>query len=645
MEMSVPEGYVVVPVFKQDPDPVVWVGVLIAQESSCGVSPLVLLRDTMDSRVFLGAVIDSGDRVLRWVEIWVQSTAGLKRSPAAASGALSNEILDDRWRSVAKTLRKQESDSILWSGAEVDHPAPLYIQMKPSPVPIIPQLTGGEGWRLCEDDALLEQNGLPPYRTGLDRYLVAADGNGDKRFIPVSIDAPISDVVLPEEEWLVSDPEMIPVNPEGGFLLIRPYCALGLGEYLDVLAYDGWEGMTHGKKKIDPCGLTKVIGIAEEPNRLFLETMERSSQLIEFFYLRSGVLADAIKATEAFIRDTRCPLLNLDQNAFRVDLRPHGSAMPSLWTARASLVGYGDAVELPLATTEVRYFVRAGGHELSIYRPQTAGLGSVGRCSVRIRDVLPETRRGLAFEGTFQSRDMLTVESCDLIWLRLPLNTGVVDLYANLEESSTQTRDEWHFRSVEQSFSAVQSDALNAIAGIPMQNIPYEVIPQQSTPCDLYALGVLAVRLLLVGGTSTLPAALDSILSLAHEAECAGASNENLSDIIADVFKRDSKWGESLGPQFVCGKEMSFDTALEVFPVALWYEFLAMVLRMFPGDGAFRTCRHLGDVPDGALENVLSRCRSDIMTILRRTRSLIAGNPAGDQEIRDIVRECRERAG
>ena len=645
MEMNVPQGYVIVPIFEEDPQTVVWVGVLVAQKPTPEAGALVLLRDTMDARVFLGAVVDSGARVLRWVEIWVQSVTGLKNSPAATSGALTNDVLDGRWRSVAKTLSTQESDSVLWCGAELSHPSPLFIKMKPSPKPHFPRLASGEAWLLCEDDTLLEQNGLPPYRGGLDRYLFAEDEGGGKRFIPVSADAPVSEAVLPEEEWLFSDEELIPVNPEGGLLLICPYCALELGEYLDLLAYEGWGGMAHGRNKIDPCGLVKVIGSAEEPNRLFLETLDTSCQLVELFYLRMGLLADAIKATALFIRDTRHPLLNLDENAFRVDLRPHGTAMPSLWTARASLVGYGDAVELPLANTDVRYFMRACGRELSVYRPHTAGLGAVGRCSVRIRNILPEARNGLIIEGTFKTRDVITVESCDLIWLRVPLATGVVDLYVNLEESSTQTRDEWHFRSVEQSFSSAHSDALNALAGIPMQNIPYEVIPQQSTPCDLYALGVLAVRLLLVGGSNTLPAALDRISSLAHEVECADATNDTLSDIIADLFKSDPKWGGSLGPQFFCGKEMSFDKAFQGFPASLWYDTLAMVLRMFPGEGAFRTCRHLGDVPDGALENVFCNCSSDIMAILRRTRCILAGNLIGDQEIRDVVRELKDKLG
>ena len=644
MEMNTPKGYVAVPLFDEEPRPVVWVGVLVALQPTPETGALVLLRDMMDARVYLGCVMDAGGRVQQWVEIWVQAVAGLKRSPAAASGALTNSLLDERWRSVAATLRSLDGDEGVWSGYEVSHPAPVFLKLQP-PAPVFPRTKDGVRWRLCEDDALLERNGLPPYRSSLDRYLVADGGEAGVRFVPVTPDAPATATVVPYEEWLSSDAERVPLNPEGGLLLIRPYCALGFGEYLDVLAGNGWAGMACGRTTLDPCGLAKVIGSAEEPNRLFLEASDATRQVVEMFYLKMGLLADALKATEAFIRDTRRPLLNLDENAFRVSLCQRGSAMPCLWTACVSLVGSGDAVELPLATTEVRYFVRGSGQDLSIYRPQSAGMVSSGRCGIRIRQTLPETRRGLALEGTFQTRDPLVVSPCDLVWLRLPLPTGVVDLYATLEESGTQTRGEWRFRTVEQRFDPMRAGALKALAGIPMQNIAYEVIPQQSTPCDLYALAVLAVRLLLVNDRNTLPVALDGVLSLAREAEFANATDETLAAVIAAAFARDPQWGQLLGPQFLSGKELKAEQAFQGLPPALWYDTLALVVRMFPGPGSFRTCHHLGDAQDSALESVLRRCRADVASVSCRARGFIAGDEARNQEIRDIVRACRQKIG
>ena len=638
-----PEGFVAVPIFEEEPQSAVWVGVLVARQPSPETGALVLLRDTMEARVYLGCVMDAGGRVQQWVEVWVQTVSGLKRSPAAASEALSNHVLDERWRGVAETLRSQGRDAGVWTGWEVRHPAPLFVRAQP-PSAVFPRTPAGVPWRLCEDDALLERNGLPPYRVSLERYLVADGGADGVRFAPVTPDAPTCGATVAPEE-LLSGEGLIPLNPEGGLLLIRPYLALGLGDYLDVLAGGGWAGLSCGRTTLDPCGLAKAIGSPEEPNRMFLEASDASGRLVEIFYLKLSLLADAMNAAAAFISGTRRPLLNLDEQAFRVQVSPQGSALPCLWTAKASLVSTGDAFELPLEAAEIRYFVRGRGQDLSIYRPQSAGFSSAGRCSIRIRQTLPETRRGLAIEGTFQTRDVLAVAPGDLIWLRLPLPAGVADLYANLEESGSPTRGEWRFRTVEQRFGVQRAGALKALAGIPVQNIPYEVLPQQSTPCDLYALAVLAVRVLLVNGQSTLPEALDSMLSLAREAECAGARDDTLAAVIAAAFARDPRWSHSLGPQFLTGAGLSAESAFQGLPPSLWWETLAMAVRMFPGQGAFRTCRHLGDAPDGALQDVFRRCRADAARVSDRARSLIAGEAARNQELHDIVRACRKKSG
>jgi len=640
--MKIPDGYIVVSIFNVDTDSAVWIGVLVAQQPTVETGSFVLLRDTMDARVYLGCVMDAGRRVLQWVEIWVQTVAGLKRSPATVSGALSNHVLDERWRRIAETLRTQEQ--CIWTGRETCHPLPLFIQMS-SALPVFPRTAGGMPWSLCLDDALLERHGLPPYRVSLDRYLVADGGLDGVKFFPVTPEALTGTATVSLEEVIGSGEGLIPLNPEGGLMLIRPYHALGFAEYLDVLAGGACTGISCGRATLDPYQMNELIGHPAEPNRMFLETTATEERLIEIFYLKMGLIADAMKETEAFIRGVQRPLLDLDENAFRVHLSPQGSSIPILWTAQAVLVGSGDAVELPLEATETRYFVRGHGQDLSIYRPQPMGFASAGQCVVRIRQMLPETRKGLSVEGTFQTRDVLTVGSCDLVWLRLPLPTGVVDLYAHLEECGTATRGEWRFRTVEQRFDPMRAASLKALEGIPVQNIPYEVLPQQSTPCDLYALAVLAVRVLLVNEQNKLPVALDSVLSLAREAECAGASDETLSTVIAAAFESDPKWKLSIGPQFMVGAEMDSEQAFHCMPLSLWFDTLSMVIRMFPGQGDFRTCHHLGDAPEGALQNVLRRCREDILRLSDRVRCLVTGDLARNQELCTIVRTCRKKIG
>src|SRR4051812_45278280 len=58
---------------------------------------LVVLRDTVEARVFLGCLADAGGRAHRWVEIWVQAPEALAGTPRAYRQVLNNAALDERW--------------------------------------------------------------------------------------------------------------------------------------------------------------------------------------------------------------------------------------------------------------------------------------------------------------------------------------------------------------------------------------------------------------------------------------------------------------------------------------------------------------------------------------------------------------------
>lgn len=641
MHLGIPDGYIAVPIFEAESRAALQIAVLVAKEADSCAGALVLLRTTLDARVYLGAVTDAGGHLQHWVEIWVQTVAGLKQTPCAAGNVLTNKLLDERWGQAAEAARQADPDGGIWTGWEQRHPAPIYIRPDP-PAPNAPCTTQGAPWTLCQDDALLERHGLPPYRLSLNRYLVSDDGQTGPRFTPVTPDAPVADAVVPLTEAFGPCANLIPLNPEGGLLMVRTYQALDLAEYLDALGGGAWNGVACGRTRLDPCGVGALLGSPEEPNRLYLETAGAAGKLVEVLSLKLSLLADAFRAVQSSIRTLQRPLLNLDESSFRVRLTASGSSMPSLWTAWAALSDFGDAVMLPIQTTENRYFVRGCDRGVSIFRPPATAFAAKGRGGLRIRQVLPETARGLAIEGTWQTRDELTVGPRDLVWIRVPLPTGAIDLYAHLEEDRALARGEWRLRTIEQRFGAPQVGALRALLGIPMPNLPYEVLPLQSSPCDLYALAVLAMRVLLVNSRSSLAVALDGMESLAREAEAGGATDESLSGVVAAVFARDARWSESLGPQFLANAEVDPRTAFQTIPPAIWWDTLAMLLRMLPGKGRFATCHDLGDAPPGALHEALQHSVRDAARLSRQARSLIVGDGSHNREIREIVDACRK---
>ena len=92
-----------------------------------------------------------------------------------------------------------------------------------------------------------------------------------------------------------------------------------------------------------------------------------------------------------------------------------------------------------------------------------------------------------------------------------------MDLYGRVDESEALAKGETRFRTLPQILSEPVRNALEQAAGTPIANASFEILPLLTSPCDMYALGVLAIKLLLVDDENTLAIAVDEVLSLAKE--------------------------------------------------------------------------------------------------------------------------------
>jgi hypothetical protein len=285
---------------------------------------------------------------------------------------------------------------------------------------------------------------------------------------------------------------------------------------------------------------------------------------VESFHLKLRLLADAARAVQRTVRQTQRPVLDLSADSFQVRLASPGVGLPFLWTARAVLCDPGDAVALPIRTSSVQYFLHGSAAGASVYRPQSAGQNVRGRGTVRIRQVLPEATGGTIVEGTFATQERFEAARYDLIWLRLNLTCGRVDLYGQLEQATAMAAGEWRFRTVGQRFGEDAVSALRSAEGVPVADTPFEIIPLLSTPCDLYALAVLAIRTLLVNSQTTVPVILDETLSLARRVAEEHDESVALGLRIRTIFESDSRWAASLGPQRLTNEEMSPEQALDL---------------------------------------------------------------------------------
>jgi len=246
-------------------------------------------------------------------------------------------------------------------------------------------------------------------------------------------------------------------------------------------------------------------------------------------------------------------------------------------------------------------------------------------------------KRQTILEGTFSTQERINIASCDIVWFRVNLAHRDIDLYAHLEADSAMAHGEWRFRTIGQVFDDAQSSALRPAEGVPMSNIPFEIIPFLGSPCDLYSLAVMAGRVLLVDNTTSLPVALDETLSLAKQANSGYDENVGLDERIKDIFANDGRWIESLGPQHLIFDEIASEEALSLVTGQLWWETLSMVVRMFPGLGNDSECIDYGDARQGGLHKVFERTIADLDSLILKTRSLIVADWKSNHEICNLI--------
>jgi hypothetical protein len=603
------------------------------------------LADLPDARVYLGCVCDAGEHIREWVELWVQTVEGLGTGPAAQIEPLSNHLLDQRWAARRDALRDWAPESLIETGWETRHPLPVFIDLATFSIIYPKGVEDGAGWELCQDDALLEAAGLPPYRSSLSRFLYQPMKGKDSPFVPLTGDAAANASSAALLESLGLSGQVVPFNAHGGLMMAVSFHPFGYEDYIDLLGGKPWSGLEHGKTQVQLGelyqSLTESDPQQDRGGHLFLGLHGRKGRLLETLHLKLQLLADVFRAVRVSLRTHQAPCLNLSPESFRVKLADLGVGLPFLWTAKCALVLPPESLALDVKSAEDRVFVRAGRAGRSIYLPEGQIASSRGLGNVRIRKVLPHEPEAVIIEGTLRLQEPSPCSPRDLLWVRLPLSTGSVDFYGHIDSDSLAS-SEVRFRTLPRRLPEACAQALRSGAVVVFPRCQYEIITLLSSPCDLYSLGVLAIRTLLVNDKTALPVALDDLLSLAHQVAVEHHPDLPLPARIGAIFARKPGWLESLGPHRLLAIPLGLDEANALVPAGLWHEVLAAIVRLFPGAGPDSYCADLNDAPPLALETVLDPPLTDFQNLLLKTRSLIVIDWAYNREVRAAIDDFRK---
>lgn len=629
--LGIPQGYVAVPICADHVKLPLKICVIARSGETAG---LVALDDTLDARVFLGCLSDSGSRVHQWLEIWVQTPGNVASAPSAARENLSNTVLDKRWQETSTALEALAPADTFRTGWESEPALPTWIDPKAGQ-PVHPvEAATHRRWALCRDESALAEAGLASYASTLHRYLYVPEHPAETPFVAITPDAPLGDRVQPIESLFPGRAGLVPFAP-GGLLRICRLSPLGVEELADLLSAKPSAAIAARVPREFAPRLTMDDAAADTDGWLFMGRHGRWGRVIESLHLRLRALADAAHSVRATIQRTQRPLLNLDAGQFKVRLGDPAAALPWLWTARLVLADSGGAVALPIQGSTARFFTIARPSTSPSFQPAGINVASRGRGGVRVRKVLPELAEGMVVEGTLDSQEKVEAAQNDLVWLRLTMPDGPLDLYARVDAAAAMAAGEWRFRTVGQRLPAPRAaqikEGLSAAAS-------FQVIPVLSSPVDLFSLGVLATRMFLVNKEAALPVALDEILSLAREIANQHDAQSPLGLRIRAILESSPRWMSSLGPHRLMWEGLSPQQALEMVPLDLWIDLLALIVAMFPGIGADSAARDFGDAPPGALHRTFDRAVADLDKLLLRSRSLIVIDWRYNREIHSVIR-------
>jgi hypothetical protein len=443
-----------------------------------------------------------------------------------------------------------------------------------------------------------------------------------------------------------SSSDVAAVNGGGGRMMVRPFAALSYEQYIDAIGgFPSDAGESEAVLKAIAASAT--AGANAGPNKtggwLGLGGVGMAGRLVEALHLKLMALAGAAAAVRATIGASQMPMLNVTAGSFRVGLGSGTGVLPLWWTARTQLCEPGEGVELPIEGTSAKYYLTARGGGMSIYAPAAMSRSASGKGWLRLRNVVSEGG-GVILEGTLSTQERLSPGTNDLLWLRFGVGPTRVDLYAMVDSQGAMAAGEIRIRTIAHKLPDDVVARLKSALGVPIPEVSFEMVPLLSSPCDLYAVGVLGVRTLLVGGKRPLPVALDEMLSLAFQAGKDAENGEPLSVRVEKVFASDKRWAASLGPQALIAGAGSAEEAMLAVPPRLWFGTLAMLIRTFSGLSPDSRCRDLGDAPAGGIQKVFDGVLEDLYALLTACRSLIVSDYELNSDVRSVVSECMAAA-
>lgn len=614
-------------------------------EGAAPAKPLIL-RDMGEAVVYLAAWTDAHLRPTQLLELWVQRTDLTVANRFQTDARPTNGDLDERWKRFEDTLSCLHPQGTVATGLEQQPPCPLWVDTVSQQV--LPTTDyDGNPWKLCDSDEVLLAQGKTAFLEARDRFLYCPALGIQSPLVPLSKKAPKE-----IEESLRANAsvgkEAVLFNSHAGRILVRRFYPLSIEEYLGIVA---------GRQTHTQAQLAKDVGLGESFDALrmagFRLTDDRvlmstntgaAGHLTECLFLKLSLFADLIECVQEGVRLTGLPFLSLGPESFRVDLSNTQALLPALWTGKSHLVGLPESLPIHLPGTDLKYFLRTHAQRPNVYQPQLPGQQRT-RCNVNLHKITVLEDGRIEMEATLELNTPIAYESADLFRVALPLgDEEMMEFFGHVHQEDNLVDTYVRFRSMPLRIDSQQMAQLPTDGAL-LHGCLCELLPMLGTPCDLYSLAVLGVRIFLSDGSQGLQKVVADLRNLARAASAKTKKEEPLGAGFLALMKADASFRAQLGPHRILETRPDEGLAEASIPLEFWAEILASLAVMFPQLVPQSICESLIGSADIRPEDVFARSASTFRALARQARSLVVVDWNMNRDINSAIEVVAGRLG
>jgi hypothetical protein len=667
--------------------------------------PFVPLNDASRfSRVLLGRVASGENHTLHPVAVKIQR--GLYRPAAAgtAKDSVTNPMIEEMWRRERENLVKCAGVEVvplvdLGDQSFRNRPVTFCKKVRLYFHPLCPRCRGP--LTDCHNDAMLRDHGLPEYSKSTVRYLHCAacvakpgrrtfytqspgadenlkgeaevrrrgelyrdfgaivNGASAQEQARLSVAFPCVACLHREECYpaegsqgkpIPAESRLVPVSYHEFHLLPLEVMELHYDEMSDLLGGAPWQVVKDRIRQASAPGReTAVAGLDSvftSPIQWIYRHDKTGRFALEVLHLKVGLFRQLCRGLREYHARCKEPHLDVSPTQAMVDVVPAGVSLPARWGCRARLIGVAGPHRFPTAGSPPGalpdLLVPATDADRIFVSPMVkkAEFGREESLRVTVRSMKADGDR-VRLEGSASSERarMEGVQPGDVIRLIPASGAGALEgltLWGTVDSPEERGIRFTAFLEASSGVDATKKPG-DFDAGIAM-------FPRFQVPVDLYGLGMLLFRTLLVNDATDLLAVDDAVqrvlkkLGLWLEGKRSPAAARVAGELMP-IVEREK---EVFSSPAVLYLQEDRDERPRALPTRLWSDVLLFGFKLLTAIEGFSFATGHADCPPDHPEGMMDLVMTELAGLEDRVRIELFSKADRDREITDVVNELME---